>query len=256
MKYFGTAVTDIGIKRETNQDAVCLKIAEVLDGRQIALFVVCDGMGGLEKGELASATVIRELEKWYIENLPKKINTFSWEDISKEWTSILKKLNQKILQYGNKVQTRLGTTVTAMLVIGDEYMIVHIGDSRVYRIDSSITQLTEDQTYVMRELKKGNMTLEEAAKDKRKHMLLQCVGASSDVEPEILYGKINPEELYLLCTDGFRHKLPANEIFEVFQKEIIRNVADMEFRTKELIERVKTRKEKDNISAIVFKCIR
>lgn len=255
MRYFGAAVTDVGIKKETNQDSVCLKIGVAPDDRQVAMFVICDGMGGLAKGELASATVIRELEKWYMNKLPEKVDHFLWEEISKEWTEILKNLNQKILKYGNKNKVRLGTTTTAMLVIGDEYMIAHVGDSRVYRLDSSITQMTEDQTYVMREIKNGNMTLEEAAKDKRKHMLLQCVGASNDVEPEYIFGKIEPEELYLLCSDGFRHKLTGKEIYETFQNEIIRSVSDLENRVTKLINQVKERKEKDNISVVVFKCI-
>lgn len=254
MQYFGAAVTDIGIKKQTNQDSVCLKIAETNEKNQIAMVLVCDGMGGLEKGELASATVVRRLSMWFMNELPKRIKGFSWEETTNEWKILLKQLNQELLQYGKTIKVNLGTTITAMLIINGEYMIAHVGDSRAYRIYDDIEQLTEDQTFIAREIKNGTMTAEEAEKDRRRNMLLQCVGASRDVEPVFTFGKILPNEIYMLCSDGFRHKITEEEIFESFYPGGIHTPEDIERKGKHLIAMVKARIEKDNISVVAIKC--
>lgn len=254
MKYFGAAVTDIGIKKQTNQDSICLKIAETGDGKQVAMVIVCDGMGGLDKGELASATVIRRLSAWFMNELPKKLNNFYWDDVSKEWTILIKQMNQQLIQYGKMIKVNLGTTVTAMLIVDEEYMIAHVGDSRAYRISDGISQITEDQTFIAREIKSGNMTPEEAAKDKRRNMLLQCVGASRDVEPVMTFGKVMANEVYMLCSDGFRHKISEEEIYENFYPRGINTPTDIERKEKHLVAMVKARQEKDNISVVAIKC--
>ena len=255
MKYFGAAVTDIGIKKQTNQDSVCLKVAETADGRQVVLAAVCDGMGGLEKGELASATVIRNLCAWFTNELTTKLNNFSWDDIAEEWRILLKKLNQQILNHGKKIKVNLGTTVTAMLILDNQYLIAHVGDSRVYKLSDNILQITEDQTFIAREMKKGTMSMEEAMKDKRRNMLLQCVGASRDVEPQIINGTIKNNEAYLLCSDGFRHKITEEEMYETLCPNSICSIADIERKEKHLVAMVKARQEKDNISVVVIKCM-
>ena len=254
MKYFGAAVTDIGIKKETNQDSVCMKIAETSDGKQVVMVMVCDGMGGLEKGELASATVIRKFSAWFANELPRKLVAFSWQEIAQEWTIFLKKINQEILQYGKAIKVNLGTTVSVMLIVDNEYMIAHVGDSRVYRIDENVEQITEDQTFIAREMKRGTMTLEEAMRDKRRNMLLQCVGSSRDVEPDILFGKVKANEIYMLCSDGFRHKVSNEEIHENFYPRGINSPADLERKEKHMVAIVKARQEKDNISVVAIKC--
>lgn len=255
MKYLGSAVTDMGISKKTNQDSMCLKIANTKTHGQIAMSVVCDGMGGLEKGELASATVIRTFVNWFEKELPVKVDTYSWQALSAEWDKMIKAQNYKILEYGKTLGTELGTTVSAMLIIENKYMIVHVGDSRVYEISGDIKQLTEDQTFVAREVKRGNMTVEEAKKHPKKSVLLQCVGASRTVAPDILFGDILPNTVYLLCSDGFRNQLTNDEIYECFNPTNANSVEAMTQNSQYLIDLVKGRKEKDNISAALIKCI-
>lgn len=254
MRYFGSAVTDIGIKKQTNQDSVCLKIANTVDRKSVVMAIVCDGMGGLEKGELASATVIRRLSEWFHNEFPIRMENFSWAQVSIEWSNLVKRMNYEILNYGKTIKMNLGTTLTAMLIVENEYMIVHVGDSRVYKIDDEIQQVTEDQTFIAREIKNGNMTPEEASKDKRRNMLLQCIGASKNVEPEIIFGKVTVGEVYMLCSDGFRHKISEEEIFNEFHSESVQTISELEMKEKHLIAIIKARQEKDNISVVVIKC--
>lgn len=254
MNFYGSAVTDVGISKKTNQDSVCIKIAETEKYGQVAMVVLCDGMGGLEKGEVASATVIRAFSNWFENELPKQLKRYSWKSLSAEWEKMTKEQNYLIGQYGKRINSSLGTTLTAMLVIDGKYLIIHVGDSRAYSISDSVEQLTEDQTFIHREIKAGRMTAEEAKIHPKRNMLLQCVGASRNVEPEILTGKIKKNSVYMFCSDGFRHVLTNEEIYESFNPTNLTDTKTMEENSRYLIDLVKNRNEKDNITVALLKC--
>lgn len=255
MKYFGSASTDVGIVKNTNQDSACVKIADFGKHGQIAMAVICDGMGGLSKGELASATVIRRFSGWFEKELPKKFKNFSWQNLANEWVRIIREQNENLLQYGKSVGVNLGTTLSAILFIEGKYMIAHVGDSRIYEISDGVKQLTDDQTYINREIKAGRMTPQEAAVNPKRNMLLQCVGASREVNPDILYGNVKPNTVYMLCSDGFRHVLNDSEIFENFNPTNINNKETMKQNSDYLIDVVKKRNERDNITVALLKSV-
>lgn len=255
MNYFGSASTDVGIVKETNQDSVCVKIAEFEGKGQVAFVLICDGMGGLSKGELASATLIRRFSYWFEKELPKKISNYSWQTIADEWTKIIREQNNKLLQYGKSIGVNLGTTFSGMLIIDGKYMIAHVGDSRIYEISDSVVQLTEDQTFINREIKAGRMTPQEAAVHPKRNMLLQCVGASREVNPDIKFGTITPNTVYMYCSDGFRHVLTDKEIFDGFNPAIINSIETMKQNSDYLIDVVKKRNERDNITVALLKSI-
>lgn len=251
MRYLATADTDVGIVKQTNQDSVLVKHGESEAG-EILLAVICDGMGGLEKGELASATVIRAFSKWFDEELPFELVNLNLEVIAGKWSLLLKDLNLKIAEYGQSENTWMGTTVTVILFVKDQYIVLHVGDTRVYHLGASLKQMTTDQTFVEREVRKGTLTCEQARTDKRRNMLLQCVGASAKIEPEILIGTVE-RGAYMLCSDGFRHEISEDEIYESLNPINLVNRTSMHNNVKYLIEEVKSRQEKDNISVILIK---
>lgn len=252
MRFIATADTDIGISKDTNQDSILIKHATV-DGEEILLAVVCDGMGGLSKGELASATVIRAFSKWFDEELPFELENVDLQVIGSKWSLLLKELNAKILEYSKSHGIEgVGTTFSGILFIGDQYVIGHVGDTRIYHIGAALTQLTTDQTFVAREISRGTMTLEQAKTDKRRNLLLQCVGASKVVEPQIICGKTE-KGAYMLCSDGFRHEITEAEIYESLNPINLMNKDAMHNNAKYLIEQNKSREEKDNISVLLIK---
>ena len=251
MRFIATADTDIGISKDTNQDSVLIKHA-IANGEEVLMAVVCDGMGGLAKGELASATVVRAFDEWFNNELPYELEYLDMQVIGAKWTLLLKDLNLKILEFGQSIRTDLGTTFTGMLFIGDQYVIVHVGDSRAYHLGTSLIQLTTDQTFIAREIARGTMTLEQAKTDKRRNMLLQCVGASRTVEPQVLYGTVE-KGAYMLCSDGFRHEVTEDEIYESLNPVNLMNQKAMHSNAKYLIEKVKSRQERDNISVVLIK---
>ena len=252
MQFIATADTDIGISKNTNQDSVLIKHASS-DMGEVLLAVVCDGMGGLEKGELASATVIRAFSAWFDEELPYELENVDMQVIGAKWSLLLKELNIQILEYSkNSGLEGVGTTFSGILFVGNQYVIGHVGDTRVYHIGSSFTQLTTDQTFVAREISRGTMTLEQAQKDKRRNLLLQCIGASRVVEPQIISGKTE-KGAYMICSDGFRHEITEAEMYESLNPINLMNKDAMHNNAKYLIEQVKRREEKDNISVVLIR---
>lgn len=251
MKYTVIAETDVGISKDTNQDSILVKHAGYQDS-EVLMAIVCDGMGGLAKGELASATVIRRFEKWFHEELPYELEEVNLQVIGGKWSNLLKELNAGIMEYGNAGHITLGTTFTGMLFVENQYVIVHVGDTRVYEINKLMRQLTTDQTFVNREISRGNMTVEQARKDRRRNMLLQCVGASQVLEPDILYGEAE-SGAYMLCSDGFRHEITIQEMYESLNPLNLMNKEAMHSNARYLMELVKSRNERDNISVVLIK---
>ena len=251
IKLSAIACTDIGTIKQTNQDSLIIKHA-ACSRCEILMAAVCDGMGGLDKGELASATVIRELSKWFDREIFYGSRGKNLRDAAKSMVCMLSELNKTLSDYGRTQKIRLGTTFTGVLFINNRYMAVHIGDSRFYRIDSSMKQLTTDHTFVAREVARGNMTKEQARIDKRRNLLLKCIGVSEVIEPEILYGRVK-KGAYFLCTDGFRHEITEDEIYAELMPRLLTDKKAMNNKCLNLIERVKKRNEKDNISVILIR---
>ena len=251
MHYIATADTDVGISKTTNQDSVLIKHAST-DIGEVLMAIVCDGMGGLAKGELASATVIRAFSKWFDEELPYELENVDMQVIGGKWSLMLKSLNVQILEYGQQLGSNLGTTFSGILFVDDKYVIVHVGDTRIYHIGSTLHQLTTDQTFVAREISRGTMTAEQAKTDKRRNLLLQCVGASKNVDPQVLCGTAE-KGAYMICSDGFRHEASPGEIYESLNPINFMNENAMHNNAKYLIELVKSRNEKDNISVVLIK---
>lgn len=253
MNFIISANTDVGIHRQNNQDSLSVKIINTKQGR-MAFAVLCDGMGGLEKGEVASASVIHAFDMWLHNELPLLCEAPIEDSVIRaQWDKIVVEQNETIKKYGAKQGVKLGTTVVAMLITQKRYYVMNVGDSRAYEITDYVQQLTTDQTFVAREIALGNMTPEEAELDSRRNVLLQCVGASDVVYPDMFYGDTKENAVYMLCSDGFRHVISPEEIYEKLQPSVLMDANMMNVNTKDLIELNKIRKELDNISVALVR---
>lgn len=258
MKLLSAVCSDRGIKKKINQDSLLVRSAMTKEG-EILLAVVCDGMGGLEKGEVASGEVIRALARWFEETLPlllsgeqekKGVGERGKRAIAKSLESLIQEENQMISVYGKEKNLLLGTTVSAVLLIAGWYLIVHVGDSRVYGLTEDVQQLTKDQTYVQREIDAGRLTKEQARQHPRRNVLLQCVGVQEKITPEWKSGVYYPGMGFLICSDGFCNQLLHGELEERFCRNYLRAEWEMEENLKEVMEQNKRRMETDNLSAI------
>ncbi len=261
MHYFGTAQTDVGISKTINQDSICLKIAATGRG-EVAFAAVCDGLGGLAKGELASATLLLKLEGWFCKELPALLGAASKKKVSSlallqqtapRLEALIQEEHRRMQRFFAIGGAQIGTTLSMMLLFGEAYLIMHIGDSRIYALDGRLQQLTKDQTFVEREVCAGRMTRQQAAMDHRRNVLLQCVGSGGKVQPVVSFGRVRPETVFLLCSDGFTHVLSKEELYASLCPKVLSDAEKMAQQTKRLIGVAKQRRETDNISVVLVK---
>lgn len=253
MNFLTAFHTDIGIKKKTNQDSLLIQQAKT-DIGNVLLAVICDGMGGLAKGEVASACMIYAFKNWFCQELPKMLNAgLQPEALRDSWEQLVSNVNQKITNYSINKGVSMGTTCVALLIVDSTYFIMNIGDSRIYLISDNIYQLTKDQTYVQREIDAGRMTYEEAQRDPQRNVLLQCVGASPVIEPDFIMGDVQINQCYMLCCDGFRHVIHPQEFYQYLNPAIATNTTVMEQNLFYLTELNKQRGETDNITAVLIR---
>lgn len=252
MNFLVSANSDIGNVRKTNQDSVSVLRANTPIG-QVAFAVVCDGMGGLAKGEMASATVMNTFNNWFKGYFSQKNINLTDSFIVEQWSNLITNLNKKIGDYGNQNAFKLGTTITAILVTPYRFYVVNVGDSRTYEIKDNVRQITEDQTVVAQEVKYGRLTAEQAKVDPRNSVLLQCIGASKVVKPDFFFGNTTPNTVFMLCSDGFRHCISEQEIFNFFNPNALYSKDALNMNSCQLIDINKQRMERDNISVVLIK---
>lgn len=253
MNFIISANTDVGTVKTTNQDSLSSLVLDTLQGKMV-FSILCDGMGGLEHGELASAAVVRAFRRWATTELPQLCRE-PLEDyvIRQQWQSMVSDLNVRIQQYSARENTRMGTTVVAMLLTQSRYYIMNVGDSRAYELTDHISQITKDHSVVAREIEAGNITPEEAEHHPRRNVLTQCVGASKEVYVDMFFGRVKKNAVYMLCSDGFRHEPTTDELFEKLCPAVLNNADVMHANSEALIGLNKQRGEDDNISVALVR---
>lgn len=254
MSYIFGLQSDIGITKEVNQDAVAIKVVDT-DFGNVLFAIVCDGMGGFEKGEVASASMVSAMLKWFENDFPSLGKDFVFDDVKNQWNIIIQSMNEKIMNYGKLDRIKLGTTLSMILMFNDEYYIGHVGDSRIYKISDGIEILTEDHTLVNQKYKEGKITEDEIETDEERNVLLQCIGASRKVEPQFIKGTFKKDDVFMLCSDGFRHEITQNEMFASLSSDNLKDKNSINIEIAKLIDRAEQRKEEDNITAAVIKVI-
>lgn len=263
--FVAAAQTDIGITKKVNQDSFAVKVAKTKKG-EVAFAILCDGMGGLSYGEIASAHVVKCFENWFTTELAEWIQgEQNTSLLFGRWNQLIHKCNQEIIKYEKSNHGDMGTTLTCILMFGKYYYIAHIGDCRIYEMEDGIRQITKDHTFVAREIAAGRMTPEQASTDPRRNVLLQCIGVNEQVEPEFIQGELRNHMSLLLCSDGFRHEISRQEIMQFCKTNLAELGMDIADRRKiqeaadkqlaYLIELNKNRNERDNISAILLQVL-
>jgi protein phosphatase len=232
--------------REQNQDSYF--ISEPLD--EVQLFIIADGMGGYNGGEIASSLAVQSAKN-YIEN------NFASSDKDKE--SIIQ-LVGSALEYANMVVyekskeseelSEMGTTMDICLIYNNKAYIGHVGDSRVYRIRKEfIRKLTQDHSYVQKLVKDGTITQEEAQHHPQKNMLMKALGCNAFVEPDVMIKGFQKDDIILMTTDGLTNLVSKDNIFKTVKEENLEQVP------KKLVEQANSNGGYDNITVIVIKNI-
>ena len=240
-------MTDIGNGRPSNQDAYLMRQSEY-KGKMILLAAVCDGMGGLKQGEIASGYLIELLKQWFEEVMPGLCENNNIGLIQKNLIQLIKKSNKNLLLMSKGSDQAMGSTLTLLFVMDKKFFVLNIGDSRAYWFDRKRKYVTTDQTLVQLEVKAGHMTKEQARTDPRRHILVQCVGVTKDVKVDCYRGRLEEGMEFLLCTDGFYGLLEEEEIYHIEA-----NQTEMKQWVENCFQKVKDRGELDNLSCIIIK---
>ncbi len=250
--------TDAGKVRKINQDSAMIKVANTGRHGRISFAAVCDGMGGFSKGEVASCKMIRALEGWFVEELPLMQNLpveQLWETAETSLLRLVARTGAEIRRYGRHRGIKLGTTMTALLQIGREYLAVNVGDSRIYLIDRKRARaITRDQSVIQDKLDKGLINREEACRDPQKNVLLQSVGAGASASPEVRRGVFEGDTTVLAVSDGFWRTLEDEELHDKLCPQMCVTAEDMLDQCRKLYDLAIGRNEEDNISVAAM-CI-
>ena len=226
--------TDVGKTRKHNEDSMLLR-------PEVGMWVVADGMGGHDAGDVASKMVVDSLEQ-----IKKGASLEKYiEDIEKTLINVNAKLIE-IAKQGEK-QTTVGSTVVVMLAYEKFCVFLWAGDSRLYRIrKNKLIQLTTDHSQVQQYVEQGLITKEEAETHPHSNMITRAVGATEKFVLDVDMQEIQHGDRYLLCSDGLTKHIPDIE----FEKML--NNGDVEKKCDELIELTLTRGAKDNVTAILI----
>lgn len=251
MDFFIAAATDVG-KREENQDNFFVEQFAAAQGN-VAFAILCDGMGGLSHGEVASRFIVDAFFQWTQETLlRRKEGTWDDQDIRHQWTALIEKQNERIRTYGQERGETLGSTATALLLTEKRYYILNVGDSRAYELSDTARQLTLDHTVLADELRLGNLSAEQARDYPLSHVLTKCVGVAPQVVPDFFFGETRANALYLLCSDGFRNRIDEDEMYDALMPQGEQVLSWLREASERLIGLNMERGETDNISVVTI----
>lgn len=229
--------THKGLVRTANEDSLFID-------EELGLFIVADGMGGHNAGEVASKLAVQEIPKQVRKGLALGKDAFS---VIKD---AIREADRAILEASMRepAWTGMGTTVVLAFLRGNNVLIGHIGDSRAYMIRTGkITGLTEDHSLVAHWMAEGLITPEEARTHPARHTLLMALGTTGEIRPAISYQPLENHDCILLCSDGLTEMLSDSELLEtVVQEDSPQDVCN------QLVRRANEKGGRDNITIILF----
>ncbi len=240
MKCF--AKTDLGKARELNEDSYYIPS----DENELRIYMLADGMGGYNGGEIASKLAIESARKYLTNNF----NTITHDRIN------IEELIRSSMEYANMVVFEkskeipelegMGTTLELVLSYGNKIYIGHVGDSRIYRVRKNIIRkLTTDHSYVEKLVKEGTITREEAENHPKKNMITKALGCMGDVVPNIYVENFEEKDIILMTSDGLTNMVKEDEILKIINE-------NPEEAVDKLIKKANDNGGYDNITVVII----
>lgn len=235
--------TDIGRKRKSNQDSICI------DHKNL-FYAVADGMGGHNGGDIASQLSAELMPAFFTRNPSFESQTLMKNMILEINQAILKKATERPELHG------MGTTLSAIHFNGPSLSIGNVGDSRVYLINNkNIYQMTRDHSFVQEKLNMGVYSREDAVKDPQKNVLIRSVGFDPELQVDVFNYRICRNDIFIICSDGLHGKVSDRDILHIVLKNItdpnLCKITDVEKTVKDLIQQANDNGGQDNISVIL-----
>ena len=248
MVSFETAcISDIGKRRTVNQDRIFLESA-IHDGKAYALFAVADGMGGLSNGERAAEICVQGLMGWWEKNVMEAAIRPSPKEARQTLYDAFSLANISIQDDIRREGKNMGSTLTAAYFCDNDYLLVHVGDCRVYKIKRrSAVMLTSDHTWVAKQVEAGLLTGESAETHPQRHVLINCVGAAGNFFVDMAAYSLSEGETLLLCSDGLYKYIKQRSMPKYFRKYGVKQGLN------QILEYIYQLPADDNISGVAVK---
>lgn len=212
------SATNVGNYRKNNEDSYYVNESK-------NLYVLADGMGGHLAGERASKMATEIIGQDFAKDREIK----SIDDAIEILSSSIRDANKKIFESSqeNEDYRGMGTTLSSGLILGDVLIYSNIGDSRIYRINKEMEQITQDDSFVNYLIEIGEITEEEAKNHPKKNVLTKAMGTTSDIEVIVNTLDIKDKDVFLFCSDGLTNMVSDEEIFKIVKENSPEEARDM-----------------------------
>lgn len=236
MKIRTAAITDIGVKRKENQDAIYVNSFEQ-DGAIICLAAVCDGVGSYKDSRLASGYVVGELEHWFRGVEKEKIKDRSFSSLCNSLKLVLNLAHEMLIKGQKENELQMATTVTCTLIVDKEICCFNVGDSRTYLVhmkSKRVEQITQDDVVI----EPGN-----------RGYLAQAIGGKKSIYISQIEMKCEEKMVFIMASDGFYKRTRKGDLLAIARAMKYRKKGEKQLKMQ--VQRVKQMGEKDNISAVI-----
>jgi protein phosphatase len=246
--------TDVGKKRDHNEDTLCLTPEE-------NLYMVADGMGGHASGEVASQMAVDTLEEFFKETSEDEELTWPYkmdDDLGYEENRLragIKLANLRIHERAsqNSEQRGMGTTIVSVLFSGDTTYLGHVGDSRIYRFrDEELAQVTDDHSLLNDYIKMKDLSEEEIENFPHKNVIVRALGMKETVQVDINTELPEDGDTYLLCSDGLNAMIPDEKIENI----MVEYEDDLETCCDKLIDAANAGGGNDNVTVLLVQVLK
>jgi serine/threonine protein phosphatase PrpC len=232
------ALTDVGCRRSNNEDSFGYNLAT-------QIFAVCDGMGGMAGGEIASSTAVNELVQFFSQ--PAMSATQGEQRL---YQSILHANRQVCSLAHDRDELRgMGTTLVSACIDGRKIVIGNVGDSRAYFLrDGGCAQITHDHSFVAEQVRSGIISPDDAESSPLQSLITRAIGSAESVEPDLFTAAIEPGDMVLLTTDGLTRYADAEVI-----ANLILGSPDLPEACQALIDIAKEQGAVDNVTCLLLR---
>jgi len=241
-------ITDSGRVRKYNQDVFKTFSCEDKD---IAVLVVCDGMGGANAGDVASELAADAFMEYMRKNIDDTNHEFTFSEIAEMMTNAVVVANSNVFRMSQQDEelTGMGTTLTAAVSASCGEVVVNVGDSRLYHVTSNkITQVTRDHSVVEDMIERGEITRNQARWHSSRNLITRALGTGMYEPPDIFFFRMNKGESIILCSDGLTDVVLDSEIqFELLKSATVREICES------LVDKALERGAPDNVTAVILR---
>jgi serine/threonine protein phosphatase PrpC len=240
------ALTDVGCVRGNNED--CFG-----GDAERQVFVVCDGMGGVAGGEVASSLSVEA----FLRSFAGSVGAGDGDaEVAKDalfHAAVAANQAVRDRSFAELAYRGMGATLVAACVRGDRLMVINLGDSRAYLVrDGDCTQLTSDHTFVAEQVRLGMMTPEVAGQSPLQSVITRAIGIEDEIEPDLFGVDLESDDLVMLMSDGLTRYVSDQEMAEAVSDGGVASAEGLHGRCAKLIEMAKSRGGADNITVILL----